>query len=161
MNWIYWMNDPSENGKRVRDKNKTKTKSKKPLVLLRELRAECEVGECWWGWAGPPQGGVGTESGGAQVPKGSTHSQRAKLCVGVLQKKWGGEGSRFEKVDGESWAMSPSSSQATLSSRGAGGTQGCVAAWNGLMSSETSHVTSVLLSVAKKLRKEDRKIGIG
>ena len=87
------------------------------------------------------------------------------------KKKWGREGSRFEEVGGGiEGPWSPSGfSGTTLSSRGTVRDTGVCGRvkWADVargISCQTlkriTHVTLVLLSVAKKLRKEDRKISI-
>lgn len=123
-----------------------------------------------WGWGVLVRVGWPTAGWSGHWVRRSPDSQRAtsihksaKLCVGVIRKNGVGRDPGLRRLMGESRGHGAHlGSQARHSAVGGQwGTQGCVAAWNGLMSPETSHVTSVLLSVAKKLRKEDRKIGIG
>lgn len=148
--WSQW------NGKRVREQKSNKTKSK-PLGAA--LGAQSRV----WGW-GVLLVRVGWLTAGrsGHWVRRSPGSQRAtsihksaKLCAGC-NGKWGCEDPGFGEgwwgISGP-WSLILVPCGATLAVGGQWGTQGCVAAWNGLMSPETSHVTSVLLSVAKKLRK--------
>lgn len=163
MNWITeceWSQWKWKEGERQKS---NKTKSKTPGAAQ---GAQSRV----WGWGVLVRVGWSTAGWSGHWVRRSPGSQRAtsihksaKLCVGVIRKNGVGRDPGLRRLMGESRGHGAHlGSQARHSAVGGQwGTQGCVAAWNGLMSSETSHVTSVLLSVAKKLRKEDRKIGIG